>query len=209
MLRTQCCGKCKILDRTTNHPWLMVGWSVSVLGGPSINNLLRAWNQLKWSKEAIEIRVLLRHKYKRTHDISESSVQFHLEIFSAKPEEPIGRQTDHRWWDLGSPSGFMGRIWRPGDHISTALCTWLCYIEVPLYRPIIWLVIFYPGRIEVIKNETQLYGFYSTSASPPQEVMHENLMSCDLTVKCDQKYVIFKHFVVSDIKNDFCKTAYR
>ena len=28
----------------------MVGWSVSVLGGPSINNLLRAWNQLKWSK---------------------------------------------------------------------------------------------------------------------------------------------------------------
>ena len=28
----------------------MVGWSVLVLGGPSINDMLRAWNQLKWSK---------------------------------------------------------------------------------------------------------------------------------------------------------------
>ena len=31
----------------TDHPWLMVGWSISVLGGPSINNLLRPSNQLK------------------------------------------------------------------------------------------------------------------------------------------------------------------
>ena len=33
----QCCGKSKILGRPTDHPWLMVGWSVSVLGGTSIN----------------------------------------------------------------------------------------------------------------------------------------------------------------------------
>ena len=49
------------------------------------------------------------------------SVQFDSKIFSAKPKEFIGRQTDHRWWDLGLPGGFMGRIWRPGDHISAAL----------------------------------------------------------------------------------------
>ena len=50
--------------------------------------------------------------------------QFHSEIFSAKLKEFIGRQTDHRWWDLGSPGGFMGQIWRPcfsstEDGIST------------------------------------------------------------------------------------------
>ena len=32
----QCCGKSKILGHQTDHPWLMDGWSVSVLGGPSI-----------------------------------------------------------------------------------------------------------------------------------------------------------------------------
>ena len=32
----QCCGKSKILGRPTDHPWLMVGWSVSVLSGPSM-----------------------------------------------------------------------------------------------------------------------------------------------------------------------------
>ena len=67
--------------------------------------------------------ILLQHKYKRTHDISECYVQFHSEIFSAKPKEFIGCQTDHRWWDLGSPDGFMGRIWWPGDHILAALVT--------------------------------------------------------------------------------------
>ena len=38
-----------------------------------------------------------------------------------KPKEFVGRQTDHRLWDHGSPGGFMCRIWRPGDHISAAL----------------------------------------------------------------------------------------
>ena len=33
----QCCGKCKTLGRPTDHPWLMVGWSMSALSGPSIN----------------------------------------------------------------------------------------------------------------------------------------------------------------------------
>ena len=35
----QCCGKCKIWGRTTDHLWLMVGWSFSALGGLSINDL--------------------------------------------------------------------------------------------------------------------------------------------------------------------------
>ena len=67
------------------------------------------------------------------HMISvESYNQFHSEIFSAKPKEFIGRQTDHRWWDLGSPGGSMGRIWRPGDHISAALPQYLCS-PVPMF----------------------------------------------------------------------------
>ena len=49
----QCCGKSQILVRPTDHPWLTVGWSISVLGGPSINNLVRPWNHLQnWSKWA-------------------------------------------------------------------------------------------------------------------------------------------------------------
>ena len=32
---SQCCWKSKIPGRPTDHPWLMVAWSVSVLGGPS------------------------------------------------------------------------------------------------------------------------------------------------------------------------------
>ena len=45
----QCCGKCKILVRPTDHPWLWLGgpFQFWVLGGPSINNLLRPQNQLK------------------------------------------------------------------------------------------------------------------------------------------------------------------
>ena len=39
--------KCKILVRPMDNQWLMVGWSVSVLDGPSINNLISLWNQLK------------------------------------------------------------------------------------------------------------------------------------------------------------------
>ena len=45
--RNQCCRKCKILARLTDHPWLLVGWSVSVLGSPPINNLLRPCDQSK------------------------------------------------------------------------------------------------------------------------------------------------------------------
>ena len=47
----QCCRKSKILGGPTDHPWFMVGWSVSVLGGLSVNNLMRSWSQLtNWSK---------------------------------------------------------------------------------------------------------------------------------------------------------------
>ena len=35
-LHCQCCGKSKILGRPMDHPWLIVGWSVSVVGGPSM-----------------------------------------------------------------------------------------------------------------------------------------------------------------------------
>ena len=41
----QCCRKCKILARLTDHLWLMVEWSVSVLGSPPIHHLLRPCNQ--------------------------------------------------------------------------------------------------------------------------------------------------------------------
>ena len=44
-----------------------------------------------------------------------------IPTFSAIPKESIGRQTDHVWYDLGSPGGFMSRIWWPGDRISAAL----------------------------------------------------------------------------------------
>ena len=47
---SQCCRKCKILAHPTDYLWLMVGWSVSVLGSPSINNLLRPCNQSKMVK---------------------------------------------------------------------------------------------------------------------------------------------------------------
>ena len=58
----------------------------------------------------------------RTYDISpsvESPVPFNSE-FHAKLQEIIVRQTDHPWQDLESPSGFIGRIWRSGDLVSTA-----------------------------------------------------------------------------------------
>ena len=117
----QCCGKYKILGHTSDHPWLVVGWSVSVLGGPSINNLLRAWNQLKWSKGDnwnpcfAYAQVQTDTWYQRI--ICPVSFQ---NIF-CKTHEFIDCQMDHWWWDLGSSGGFMGRIWRPGDHISAAL----------------------------------------------------------------------------------------
>ena len=65
----------------------------------------------------------------------------HSEIFSAKPKEFIGRQTDHRWWDLGSTGGFMGRIWRPGDHISAALAQVMacCLTATSYYLNQYWL----------------------------------------------------------------------
>ena len=49
--------------------WLTVGWSISVLGGPSINNLVRPWNQLKnrpkWANR--NPCFLFRHKYKQIY----------------------------------------------------------------------------------------------------------------------------------------------
>ena len=50
----QCCGKSKILGRPTDHPWLMVGWSVSVLGGPSI--IYWDHEMIKSIKELFKIR---------------------------------------------------------------------------------------------------------------------------------------------------------
>ena len=112
-------AKCWVAQWTT-HGWWLGGLSQF---GVVRQSIICSEHEINWNvqKEAIGIRVLLRHKYKRTHDISESYVQFHSEIFSAKPKEFIGRQTDNRWWDLGSPDGFIGHIWWPGDHISAAL----------------------------------------------------------------------------------------
>ena len=50
----QCCGKSKILGRPTDHPWLMVEWSVSVLGGPSI--IYWDHEMIKSIKELVKIR---------------------------------------------------------------------------------------------------------------------------------------------------------
>ena len=61
-LLKQCCRKCKILACLTDNLWLMVGWTVSVLGSPPINNLLRPCNQLKNGQNGPNgVRVLLRH----------------------------------------------------------------------------------------------------------------------------------------------------
>ena len=135
----QCCGKCKILVRPTDHPWLMVGWSISVLGGLSINNLLRPWNQLKKVKISQSMPMFYLTISTNGHMISvESYVQIHSEIFPAKPQEFIGRQMDHWWWDLGSPGGFMGRIWQPGDHISAALPQDPMYDKSRLVEVMVW-----------------------------------------------------------------------
>ena len=59
---TQCYRKCKILARLRDHLWLMVGWSVSVLGSPPINNLLRPRNQSKKRQNGPNgVLILLRH----------------------------------------------------------------------------------------------------------------------------------------------------
>ena len=54
LVSSQCCGKSKILGRPTDHPWLMVGWPVSVLGGPSII----CWDHemIKSIKKLVKIR---------------------------------------------------------------------------------------------------------------------------------------------------------
>ena len=112
-------AKSWVAQRTT-HGWWLGRPSQFWVVLQSINCSEHEINE-NYQKQAIGIRVLLRRKYKWNHDISECYVQFHPEIFSAIPKEFIGRQTDHWWWDLGSPGGFMGRIWPPGDHISAAL----------------------------------------------------------------------------------------
>ena len=61
---TQCCRKCKILARRTDHLWLMVGWSVSVLGSPPVNNLLRPCSESKNGQNGPNgIRILLRRSW--------------------------------------------------------------------------------------------------------------------------------------------------
>ena len=134
----QCCGKCKILGRPTDRPWLMVGWSVSVLGGPSIRHLLTPWNHSKTIHIDISEYLILHrhttwfwswlpmasgnlHRPRQGNKSGKSSVRFHSEMFSAKSKGFIGRQMDHPCKNLVWPGGFMGRIWRPGDRISAAL----------------------------------------------------------------------------------------
>ena len=63
-----------------------------------------------------------------------SSLWRHRNAFrkkSAKPKESIGRQTIHPLLELGSPGGFMGRIWRPDDRILAALITHLIFFLRP------------------------------------------------------------------------------
>ena len=103
-----------------NGPPMIDGWVVHLSsGGPSINNVLRLWNQLKMVRMSQSTSAFYLGIITNRHMISvESYVQFHSEIFSAKHNEFIGCQTDHRWWDLGSPGGFMGHIWRPGARLT-------------------------------------------------------------------------------------------
>ena len=43
----QCCRKCQNPESSIGLPMVVVWWSASVLGLPSIKDLLRPWNQLK------------------------------------------------------------------------------------------------------------------------------------------------------------------
>ena len=43
----QCCRKCQNPESSIGLPMVVVWWSASVLGRPSIKDLLRPWNQLK------------------------------------------------------------------------------------------------------------------------------------------------------------------
>ena len=71
-----------VIGLPTDHPWLMVGWSVSVLSGPSINNLLRPWNQLKMVKMNESTSAFYLGISTNGHMITVGSyVQFHSEIF--------------------------------------------------------------------------------------------------------------------------------
>ena len=93
-LYNQCCRKCKILARLTDHLWLMVWWSVSVLSCP-INNLLRPGNQSKWTKRGPHFTGAQWTVY--ISATVELSVHFHSKTFSVKPKESIGSQKDHLW----------------------------------------------------------------------------------------------------------------
>ena len=92
----QCCRKCKILARLTDHPWL---------GGPSqfgvVRRSLICWDHAtnqkysKWTKGGLHFT-----KEQWRFDISasvESSLHFHSKTFSAKLKASIGHQTDHLW----------------------------------------------------------------------------------------------------------------
>ena len=58
----QCCRKCRILAHLTDHLCMMVGWSVSVLGCPPINNLLVNMQPIKNGQNGPNgVRILLRH----------------------------------------------------------------------------------------------------------------------------------------------------
>ena len=111
-----------------NGPLMVNGWVVGLSSGCSVN---------QWSAQTMKSIKMVKRRQSESefylgtstngHMICsasvESYVQFDTEIFSAKPKEFIGRQTDHRWWDLGSPGVFTGRIWWPGDPIAAALHT--------------------------------------------------------------------------------------
>ena len=117
----QCCTKCKILARLTDHLWLMVGWSVSVMGILPINNLLRPCNQSKNYQNGPN--GVLRH--------SAQLISVHLwnclptfvsKHFLQNLKNPLVAKRTIYGRTLGRlAGGVMGRIWRPGDRISAAL----------------------------------------------------------------------------------------
>ena len=155
----ECYVKCKLLGHPKDHAWLMIGWSVSVLGGSSINNLVRPWTQLKTTdidisecsplfasshSKSLQVLIMALHDMLQTwpkplgRKRHKLSVCFHSEIFCAKPKEFIGHQTDHPWEDLGSPSGFMGRIWQPyfssTDIISFQRIVWITWTSMSVVQ---------------------------------------------------------------------------
>ena len=111
-----------------HHLWLMVGWSVSVLGSPPIKNLLRPCNHSKWTKRGPHFT-----KAKRTFYISafeESSVHFHSETFSANLKNTLVAIRTINGRTLGRPVDSWVVF---GDGISAALLVAFCSCVSPIH----------------------------------------------------------------------------